>query len=500
MKSITQVVQNLLKPYIDRGDANIYAVMGRNGAKNLLPFDLDEIKAANTDGTWSGNVYTRRNVTFTVNSDYSVDVAADGVTNTQASGFFYYSASGTEKFVGKSVTLTGCPVSGGSSTYNLQAYRAASVDGSGGTEKDTGSGVTLDWLNDGTGTKAMVAISVGAEIACNAKFKPMLRYAEDIDSTYQPPCKTNQQLTAENQTLTQYANSQSNPNLLDNPFFTVNQRGASSYSGASIEKQYTFDRWLMSWVHAEVSVTKNADGTITFTNNSAYDNAQLLQFIDNPKDISNKVVTTSIDVTAITGTVGFDFTLSENPWTSYGYLSISSTGLKTKTFTVGDMSSIGTGGLKILLALPIGASITFRAIKLELGSVSTLTHDTAPNYQQELAKCQRYYVNLNPNSISYNMIFDVAVTASSDKHIYATIKTPVPMRTTPTLTLTGGLEAKYGSNLLLADTDYTKYVMNYNLSIVKITFEITNENITVPTQTPMILDMYSGVAELSADL
>ena len=176
---------------------NIYEVMGRNGAKNLIPFDLDAIKAANTEGTWSENVYTRRNVTFTVNSDYSVDVAADGTTNTQASGFFYYSASGAEKFVGKSVTLTGCPISGGSNTYNLQAYRSASVDGSGGTEKDTGSGVTLDWLNDGSGTKAMIAISVGAEVLCNAKFKPMLRYATDTDDTYQPYAKTNRELTSE---------------------------------------------------------------------------------------------------------------------------------------------------------------------------------------------------------------------------------------------------------------------------------------------------------------
>lgn len=239
---------------------NIYAVMGEMGAKNLLPFDLDEIKAANTEGTWAGNVYTRRNVSFTVNSDYSVDVVADGITNTQASGFFYYSASGAEKFVGKSVTLTGCPISGGSSTYNLQAYRAASVDGSGGTEKDTGSGVTLDWMNNGTGIKAMVAISIGAEVSCNAKFKPMLRYAEDIDSTYQPYAKTNQQLTVENEALTNQVTDISDEvtdmnnvlgakNLLPNNVesrtlngvtFTVNNDGSITINGTATNTTFFY--------------------------------------------------------------------------------------------------------------------------------------------------------------------------------------------------------------------------------------------------------------------
>ena len=34
---------------------------------------------------------------------------------------------------------------------------------------------------------------------------------------------------------------------------------------------------------------------------------------------------------------------------------------------------------------------TFKAIKLEFGTVSTLGMDTAPNYATELLKCQRYF-------------------------------------------------------------------------------------------------------------
>ena len=40
------------------------------------------------------------------------------------------------------------------------------------------------------------------------------------------------------------------------------------------------------------------------------------------------------------------------------------------------------------------ANITIKAVKLELGTVSTLANETAPNYQQELAKCQSYFVRI----------------------------------------------------------------------------------------------------------
>lgn len=37
--------------------------------KNILPMTVEGIKAANTDGTWSGNSYTLNNITYTINTD-----------------------------------------------------------------------------------------------------------------------------------------------------------------------------------------------------------------------------------------------------------------------------------------------------------------------------------------------------------------------------------------------------------------------------------------------
>ena len=50
------------------------AMLNELGAKNVLEYTLDSLKALNTVGTWSGNVYTRDTLTFTVNSDLSITV------------------------------------------------------------------------------------------------------------------------------------------------------------------------------------------------------------------------------------------------------------------------------------------------------------------------------------------------------------------------------------------------------------------------------------------
>ena len=53
---------------------DVYEVMGKNGAKNLLPMTLANIKAMNTGGTWSGNVYTYKNISFEILTDNANNV------------------------------------------------------------------------------------------------------------------------------------------------------------------------------------------------------------------------------------------------------------------------------------------------------------------------------------------------------------------------------------------------------------------------------------------
>lgn len=151
------------------------------GAHNLLP--------NNSKST------TKNGLTFTVNSDKTVTVSGTASTDTS---FNIYTANGSEPFVGQEVIVTGCPSNGSFGTYILQASRVTAVDGgAGSTVDEKGTGATLTWKNNGSGTKASINIYVfsGYTFTTPLTFKPMIRLASDTDATYQPYAKTNKQLT-----------------------------------------------------------------------------------------------------------------------------------------------------------------------------------------------------------------------------------------------------------------------------------------------------------------
>lgn len=167
------------------------------GAKNILPFDLADIKALNTGGTWESNVYTYRGVDFTVNSDGTI--SATGTATGGNASIKIFAASLNYEMLGKEVILNGCPSGGGASTYRIQAYRMASADGSTGTYFDDGTGTdAFTVLNNASGTVGSFAVAVYEnETVTNLLFKPMVRLASDPDDTYQPYAKTNRELTSE---------------------------------------------------------------------------------------------------------------------------------------------------------------------------------------------------------------------------------------------------------------------------------------------------------------
>lgn len=157
----------------------LWETMGQNGAKNLLPNN--------------GTTQTINGVTFTVNADKTITANGTATANTD---FGFYFCGGKEAFVGKEVILSGCPEGGASNTYNLSAYRASTVDGSGGTQQDFGDGKKFIYANNGSGTASRVYIFIqSGQTLSNLVFKPMIRLASDLDSTYQPYTMTNRDLT-----------------------------------------------------------------------------------------------------------------------------------------------------------------------------------------------------------------------------------------------------------------------------------------------------------------
>ena len=178
----------------------------------------------------------------------------------------------------------------------------------------------------------------------------------------------------------------SNPNLLDNWYFVggdsqqgggqfpINQRGKTRYPGGG----YGIDRWLLN---SDDTLTVSTTGvTITLGGN----NYVMQQLFESPIP-SGEVVT----VSALFG----------DGFLAYASGAVGNV-ISTPIHSNFDFRIEATGDKVSFVSQVQSSSIEIIAAKLELGSVQTLAHqdaegnwvlnDPPPNFQQELAKCQRY--------------------------------------------------------------------------------------------------------------
>lgn len=149
--------------------------------KNKIPMTLANIMSINPEGTWVGNVYTRNNVIFTVNTDSDGNVTGIDVTtgSNTATGTVLFVLCGNTEFNGD-YALNGCPANGSTNTYSLRLY----IGGSYGNYQDIGSGVNLSLT--GSSNRFAIRIGSGASISSHIVFRPMLRKASETDSTFEP--------------------------------------------------------------------------------------------------------------------------------------------------------------------------------------------------------------------------------------------------------------------------------------------------------------------------
>lgn len=161
-------------------------------AHNLLPFDLDECKALNTTGTWSGDVYSVNGITFTVNADGII--SADGTASSEAN------IAITQKFsvkAGESYTLNGGLNNDGTSTQRIWvSSNNAFPSGHRLTTYNAGTGAksTQDALANESNITVYIQIFSGVTLS-NVVFKPMVRLASDLNSEFAPYAMTNRELT-----------------------------------------------------------------------------------------------------------------------------------------------------------------------------------------------------------------------------------------------------------------------------------------------------------------
>ena len=225
---------------------------------------------------------------------------------------------------------------------------------------------------------------------------------------------------AKNQGLTNSLDNISHENLLDNPWFTVNQRGQSSYTDPGNGK-YTVDRWKI-YNYNTLTVSSNGVSSIG-----------LFQYFeeDRVKPLLGKTVTLSIlfqdgriryssgqlpNAFPSVDTVYIKTNIGDNTWI---YITLTSSKL-----------------LQVQIRNWSNQVIDVRAVKLEFGSISTLSMDTAPNYATELLKCQRYFISFNPLFSDLGNGGAVGVKFDNIGAIAFTVPIPVAMRAKPELSVT----------------------------------------------------------------
>lgn len=224
--------------------------------------------------------------------------------------------------------------------------------------------------------------------------------------------------------LTDYiAERFSNPNLLLNSNFKVDQRGRGTYTNNTTKPTYTLDRWMS----INTKVVYNVDGTATITSLATTDtSAWFKQILEHA---INDTCTLSCNITAVTGSA---------------YLYNHANGKKI----VKGLNTVTLSYLKeASIELKQGASITIEWIKLEKGSKATAY--VAPNYANELQRCMMYY---NVVNTSLNGYFTT--------QMYVGCETLLNMRTKPTVKGVGSIWVYYyGGNTKYKFSDLQSIVL-----------------------------------------
>ena len=212
----------------------------------------------------------------------------------------------------------------------------------------------------------------------------------------------------------------SNPNLLDNPDFKINQRGQTVYNGSG----YTVDRW-----RASSALTVTVSDSITVSAGSA--TGYFEQYFDRGNDFDNKLLTLSAHLSD--GTVLAASGVCPQAPESGRPLFITIPLPDGNDVRMYRGSTADSFSLLCQLRVYSGKSTgNLRALKLELGSIAT--QFCPPDPATELTKCQRYFYRLGGK----NRFFRLYGIAYGSNSLRFSHNLPVEMRTTPTLTSSPG--------------------------------------------------------------
>lgn len=233
----------------------------------------------------------------------------------------------------------------------------------------------------------------------------------------------------------------SNPNILINSNFAINQRGQTVYTTSN---QYTVDRWLLNGGKLGV----NTDGTISHVVTAV--GQGIRQPIENPSRLAGKKVTVSLKGYNKSGRITLGLYVKKSGSSSLTLIGMGQVSIpasespteKSGTYTI--PTSITDNDILYFTISTATSNTTTVLYWAKLEESERKTAYTTPDLAIELMRCQRYYEKSN--------IRDICGIAVSTSHITnGSIKYKVTKRTIPTTTVysssanTSGYLQQYGS-------------------------------------------------------
>ena len=211
----------------------------------------------------------------------------------------------------------------------------------------------------------------------------------------------------------------SNPNLLINGDFSVNQRGQTSYTGTG----YSIDRWRNS--NANTVLTQLENGAELSSNSGS---VYIIQTLENGfEKLKGKTVTSSVKINGViysaTGTVPTEIpTSTKSIAVIQNQQGIISTGLYIRD----------NGYLFFQIGSNATVTLNIEYAKIEVGSIATAF--CPRSYAEELTLCQRYFYSTG-NDLSKPMLLK-AISSWNFSQDYLFM--PSQMRDIRTITVYGG--------------------------------------------------------------
>ncbi len=234
----------------------------------------------------------------------------------------------------------------------------------------------------------------------------------------------------------------SNPNLLINPDFRINQRGQTEYSDDNYDGKYTVDRWRLIPVGTEgigPNGVKFTDSGIGLATNRSY--MHLCQPL--PDELANFInkKTCTLSVGTATGIAGQVTFTPDNSVDTFAQAVTNTSPIDVQYYS----KSSFMNHRPMVNVILRKTEEKLRWVKLELGSIATPF--VPPDPATELLKCQRYYQLIRGSipclhhDVRYGCFFCGSL--------------PIPMRDIPTI-----IWPQFDQTSLMVGTDKTNQILN----------------------------------------